>query len=142
MHRKPTTKSHIIEKEEEQCRAKKKKKPKLKNGAPTRNNETMDFVASAIAAAAAANVKYKLMSSAKILISRSTCIANPNHKHIKPKLPIWAELEPIRWFQSSVLLEPIFSFPIWAELEPIWWLLVMVMTGVVVAAYGRVIKGQ
>ena len=102
----------------------------------------MDFVASAIAAAAAANAKYKLMSSAKILISRSTCIANPNHKHIKPKLSIWAELEPIRWFQSSVLLEPIFSFPIWAELEPIWWLLVMVMTGVVVAACGRVMKGQ
>jgi len=25
-------------------------------------------------------------------------------------VPIWAELESIRWFRSSVLLEPIFSF--------------------------------
>ena len=62
MHRKPTTKSHIAEEEEEQRRAK-KKKPKPKNGDPTQNNET--------------TAKYKLMSPAKLPISRSTCLTIP-----------------------------------------------------------------
>ena len=62
MHRKPTTKSHITEEEEEQRRAK-KKKPKPKNGDSTQNNET--------------TAKYKLMSPAKLPISRSTCLTIP-----------------------------------------------------------------
>ena len=80
--------------------------------------ETMNGSVIASAAAAVANAKFKLMSAAKLPISRSKCIANPNHKHSKPKLPIWDEL------------------------VPIWWLLVMLMIGVVVVACGGAIKGQ
>ena len=83
---------------------KKKKNLKPKNGAPTQNNETTAFAASVVAATATVNAKYKLMSPAKFPISRSTCIANPNHKHIKPKLLIWAELEQISWFRSRLSL--------------------------------------
>ena len=57
--------------------AKKKKKLKQKNGAPTWNNETTAFAASATVVVVATNTKCKLMSSAKLPISRSMCLIIP-----------------------------------------------------------------
>ena len=56
---------------------------------PTRNKET---TASAAAAAAAANAKYRLMSPAKLPISRSTCLTIP------------PGLSPTSFLESPVLL--------------------------------------
>ena len=58
---------------------------------PTRNNETTASAAAA-AAAAAANAKYRLMSPAKLPISRSTCLTIP------------PGLSPTSFLESPVLL--------------------------------------
>ena len=128
---------------------KKKKKLNPKNGAPTRNNET--------------TTKYKLMSSAKLLISKFMCLTIPpglnltsflespvllslmpqkksKRMHCKPKLRILRLETQITKLDTKMNQSGLNLMVMTCGCS--WWLLMMVTIGVVVEACGGAMKGQ